>query len=125
MNFSEKEEACIKAPTKKGERNGWKDVENEFKRFNVMECSNHLLYGLTKDEYQRCGMEALIRVADKYAHQIKVLSPEHQLFYVVGKSRSGMGPGLFDRPEGVVIHDDKVWFSDTYNNRIVRYRINE
>lgn len=64
-------------------------------------------------------------VADKYAHQIKVLAPDNRLFYVLGETRSGLGPGLFDRPEGVVIHADQVWFSDTYNDRIVRYRINE
>ena len=64
-------------------------------------------------------------VADKYAHRIKVISPGNKLFYSLGQDRSGKGPGLFDRPEGVVIHNDQVWFSDTYNNRIVRYRINE
>lgn len=64
-------------------------------------------------------------VADKYAHKIKVLTPDNQLFYTLGEDRSGLGPGLFDRPEGVVISKDQVWFSDTYNNRIVRYRISE
>ena len=64
-------------------------------------------------------------VADKYAHKIKVIAPDHALFYTLGGERAGLGPGLFDRPEGVVIHDNKVWFSDTYNNRIVRYRISE
>ena len=64
-------------------------------------------------------------VADKYAHQIKIISPNHELFYTLGQDRAGKGPGLFDRPEGVVIHNDQVWFSDTYNNRIVRYRIDE
>ncbi len=64
-------------------------------------------------------------VADKYAHKIKVLAPDNRLLYTLGEDRSGLGPGLFDRPEGVVIHDNRVWFSDTYNNRIVRYRISE
>lgn len=64
-------------------------------------------------------------VADKYANRIKVLTPDLKLFYALGKNRSGMGPGLFNRPEGVVIHNHQVWFSDTYNNRIVRYRIVE
>lgn len=64
-------------------------------------------------------------VADKYAHQIKLISPGHELFYTLGQGSAGKGPGLFDRPEGVVIHEDQAWFSDTYNNRIVRYRIDE
>lgn len=62
-------------------------------------------------------------VADKYAHKIKVLTPDNQLLYTLGEDHSGLGPGLFDRPEGVVIYKNQVWFSDTYNNRIVRYRI--
>ncbi|HEY9052703.1 MAG TPA: NHL repeat-containing protein [Gammaproteobacteria bacterium] len=64
-------------------------------------------------------------VADKYANKIKVLTPDNKPFYTLGNDRSGMGPGLFNRPEGVVIHNHLVWFSDTYNNRIVRYRIVE
>lgn len=64
-------------------------------------------------------------VADKYAHKIKVLAADNSLMYTLGQDRSGLGPGLFDRPEGVVISNQQVWFSDTYNNRIVRYRITE
>ncbi len=64
-------------------------------------------------------------VADKYAHQIKVLAPDNTLLYTLGQDRPGKGPGMFDRPEGVVIHKQHVWFSDTYNDRIVRYRITE
>ena len=64
-------------------------------------------------------------VADKYSHKIKVLSADNKLIYTIGQEHSGLGPGLFDRPEGVVIDKERVWFSDTYNNRIVRYRISE
>jgi len=64
-------------------------------------------------------------VADKYTNKIKVLTTDNKLFYTLGKNSSGLGPGLFNRPEGVVIHNNHVWFSDTYNNRIVRYRIIE
>ncbi len=64
-------------------------------------------------------------VADKYAHKIKVLAPDNTLMYTLGQDRAGLGPGMFDRPEGVVIYKQHVWFSDTYNNRIVRYRITE
>ena len=66
-----------------------------------------------------------IYVADKYAHKIKVLAPDNTLLYLLGQDRSGLGPGLFDRPEGIVISNEHAWFSDTYNNRIVRYRITE
>lgn len=75
--------------------------------------------------YLAIDSKGRLYVADKYAHQIKLITPDHKLFYTLGQGHSGKGPGLFDRPEGVVIHNDLVWFSDTYNNRIVRYRISE
>ena len=64
-------------------------------------------------------------VADKYSHTIKVLTPDYKLLYTLGQGRAGMGPGVFDRPEGVAVNNGRVWFADTYNNRVVRYRIRE
>lgn len=64
-------------------------------------------------------------VADKYSHQIKVLAPDKRLIYILGSGRAGRGAGEFDRPEGVTLHGKTVWFSDTYNDRIVRYGIQE
>jgi len=58
-------------------------------------------------------------VADKYSNSIKVVSPEGELMQVLGGGNSR----VFDRPEGVEIHGGDLWFSDTYNNRIVRYRM--
>ncbi len=62
-------------------------------------------------------------VADKYSHRIKVIAPGGELIGVLGKATSGKGEGVFDRPEGVEIRGNDIWFSDTYNDRIVRYRI--
>ena len=62
-------------------------------------------------------------VADKYTHRIKVIAPNGELIGVLGKAASGKGEGVFDRPEGVEIRDSDLWISDTYNNRVVRYRI--
>ena len=64
-------------------------------------------------------------VADKYSHQIKVLAADGTLILSLGSGHGELGPGKFDRPEGVTIRDSDVWFSDTYNDRIVRYRIVE
>jgi DNA-binding beta-propeller fold protein YncE len=64
-------------------------------------------------------------VADKYANQIKILAPDGSLLMTIGSGEASPGPGEFDRPEGIAIRDDDVWFSDTYNDRIVRYRIVE
>lgn len=64
-------------------------------------------------------------VADKYSHRIKILAADGALLSTLGAAQAGMGPGVFDRPEGVAIRGNDVWFSDTYNDRIVRYRIVE
>ena len=64
-------------------------------------------------------------VADKYANQVKVLDQKAKLILTIGDKAAGMGPDLFDRPEGVAIRGKNVWFSDTYNDRIVRYRLSE
>ena len=69
--------------------------------------------------------ELEVLVADKYANRIKVLAPDGRLVLTLGSGRGELGPGVFDRPEGVAIRGADVWISDTYNDRIVRYRIVE
>lgn len=64
-------------------------------------------------------------VADKYSHRIKVMAPHGQLLQVFGRATAGKGEGVFDRPEGVEIRGENIWISDTYNNRIVRYRMTD
>lgn len=64
-----------------------------------------------------------IYVADKYSNSVKIISPDGTLLKVLGTGRSGKGSGVFDRPEGVEIRGRDVWLSDTYNDRVVRYRL--
>ena len=80
-------------------------------------------YEFDGPRYLDFDSQGRLYVADKYTHKIKVLTPDNTLMYSLGQNRAGLGPGMFDRPEGVVIDNQQVWFSDTYNNRIVRYRI--
>jgi len=49
------------------------------------------------------------------------MDADGKLVQVLGKAEAGRGEGVFDRPEGVEIRAGEVWFSDTYNDRIVRY----
>ena len=97
-------------------------MSEDLKILKVLEGSPYDFDGPRYLDFDATGR---MYVADKYAHQIKVVSPDGQLFYTLGEKRAGLGPGKFDRPEGVVVHGNEVWFSDTYNNRIVRYRISE
>jgi hypothetical protein len=43
----------------------------------------------------------------------------------MGGKHSTFGPGYFNHPEGISIYRNQVWFADTYNDRIVRYRISD
>ncbi len=63
-------------------------------------------------------------VADKYSNAVKVIAEDGNLLKVLGQTKSGKRAGIFNRPEGVEIRGSDIWFSDTYNDRIVRYRIN-
>ena len=81
------------------------------------------VYAFSGPRYQDFDSSGRMFVADKYSNQIKIIAPDGALLQVLGTKRAGRGDGLFDRPEGVEIRDNQAWFADTYNNRIVRYRV--
>ena len=80
-------------------------------------------YNFNGPRYLDFDAAGQLYVADKYNHQIKVLAPDRTLLFTLGSGRGEMGPGKFDRPEGITIRGQDIWFADTYNDRIVRYRI--
>jgi DNA-binding beta-propeller fold protein YncE len=80
-------------------------------------------YGFNGPRYLDFDAEGRLFVADKYTHSIKILGPDGEMLQVLGTGRAGEGTGAFDRPEGVEIRGRDIWFSDTYNDRIVRYRM--
>lgn len=81
-------------------------------------------YNFNGPRYMDFDAAGRLYVADKYSNKIKVIDKDGGLIQVLGQDQAGKGPGVFNRPEGVEIRGNDVWFSDTYNNRIVRYRIN-
>lgn len=66
-------------------------------------------------------------VADQDAHRILLIDPEAPdggaLLGVLGDGMPGMGPNRFDDPEGVAVDGNRYFFSDSDNNRIVRYSV--
>ena len=80
-------------------------------------------YDFNGPRYMDFDAAGRLYVADKYSNRIKIIAPDGELLQVLGTERSGKGEGVFDRPEGVEIRGHDVWFSDTYNDRIVRYRV--
>lgn len=61
--------------------------------------------------------------ADKNNHQVKFISADDRLSLIIGDGRPGIGPGTFRTPEGVEVDGDRLWLSDSGNDRIVRYRL--
>jgi DNA-binding beta-propeller fold protein YncE len=61
--------------------------------------------------------------ADKYTHTVKVIDPSGSLLATLGTGRPGKGDGVFRTPEGVESAGDMFWFSDSGNDRIVKYRL--
>jgi len=82
-------------------------------------------YDFNGPRYLDFDVAGRMYVADKYSHRIKVIAPDGELIQVLGEASAGKGEGVFDRPEGVEIRGDDAWFSDTYNDRIVRYRVTD
>ncbi len=61
-------------------------------------------------------------VADQDAHRILLIDPESQsLLGVLGDGNPGLGPYKFDDPEGALVVGNTYYFSDSDNNRIVKY----
>ena len=87
----------------------------------VMTILSGPAYNFSGPRYMDFDSAGRMYVADKNTHRIKVIAPDGKLIHVLGGPTSGKGEGVFDRPEGVEIRGDDIWFSDTYNNRIVRY----
>ena len=66
-------------------------------------------------------------VADQDAHRILLIDPNGPeggtLLGVLGTRKPGMGPNVFDDPEGVVAAGSRYYISDSDNNRVVRYSV--
>lgn len=61
--------------------------------------------------------------ADKNNHQVKFIGPDGKLLLVLGSGRRGKGQGKFATPEGVEVRGNTLWFSDSGNDRVVKYQI--
>jgi DNA-binding beta-propeller fold protein YncE len=98
------------------------NVSEELQIINTLAGAPYDFHGPRYFDFDERGR---LYVADKYSHQIKVLAPDLSLALVMGGKHSTFGPGYFNHPEGISIYRNQVWFADTYNDRIVRYRISD
>ncbi len=62
-------------------------------------------------------------IADEDNTQIKIFDENREPLAVIGSGRRGRGADRLNKPEGVEAVGDRVWVSDTYNHRILLYRL--
>lgn len=80
-------------------------------------------YDFAGVRYMDLLADGTIITGDKNNHQVKIISGDGQLLKVIGSGKGGKGENEFRTPEGVEVKGDTVWFSDSGNDRIVRYRL--
>jgi len=69
--------------------------------------------------------QGTIIAADKNNHTVKFIDSGGNLTLVLGNGRPGKGANRLRTPEGVEIRGSSLWLSDSGNDRIVKYRIEE
>lgn len=79
-------------------------------------------YGFIGPRYLDIDDFGRLVVADQDAHRILLIDPiTGDLVGTIGDGSPGLGPNKFDDPEGVAVRGASYYFSDSDNNRIVKY----
>lgn len=79
-------------------------------------------YGFIGPRYLDVDEFGRLIVADQDAHRVLMIDPvSGDLLGVIGDGSPGLGPGKLDDPEGVEVSGNAYYFSDSDNNRIVKY----
>ena len=79
-------------------------------------------FGFIGPRYLDIDEDGLLYVADQDAHRVLKIDPAaNAVMGVIGSGKPGQGPNLLDDPEGVAIRGNEFFFSDSDNNRIVKY----
>jgi DNA-binding beta-propeller fold protein YncE len=84
-------------------------------------------FGFLGPRYLDVTDEGYLAVADQDAHRILLIDPDGAeggtLLGQLGSGSPGLGPNLFDDPEGIAVRGARFYISDSDNNRIVRYTV--
>ncbi len=79
-------------------------------------------FGFVGPRYLDIDEDGILYVADQDAHRVLKIDPiSNEIMGVIGSGMTGLGPNLFDDPEGVAVRGSEFFFSDSDNNRIVKY----
>lgn len=92
-----------------------------------LQTIDHAKFGLIGPRYLDVTEFGYLVVADQDAHRVLMIDPNGPdggtLIGVLGSGTPGLGPNLFDDPEGVLVDGTRFYISDSDNNRVVRYSI--
>jgi len=80
-------------------------------------------FNFNDPKYLFIDSQGWLYVADQRTSRIKILNAEYRPVGVIGSIQAGAEPGQLNNPEGVLVHGDRIWISDTYNNRVVLYSL--
>jgi len=87
---------------------------------------------LGRKEYDFNGVRYLdltasgtIIAADKNNHAVKIIATDGKLLHVLGNGSPGMGVNRFRTPEGVEVRGSELWLSDSGNDRVVKYTLDQ
>ena len=93
----------------------------------LLQIVNDARFGFIGPRYLDVTEFGHLVVADQDAHRILLIDPDAAdggaLLGVLGDGLPGLGPNRFDDPEGVAVDGNRFFFSDSDNNRIVRYSV--
>jgi streptogramin lyase len=89
----------------------------------IVKVLDQKTYNFNEPKYMKVDDRGWLYIADEYNSQLKVLDDAYRLVGVIGTGKKGSGPNELNWPEGVEVLGDRLWISDTYNDRILLYRI--
>lgn len=78
-------------------------------------------YGFRGVRYLDTLTDGTLIAADKYTHSVKFIGTDGALRLQLGNGKAARGEYAFTTPEGVEVLGNRVWISDSGNDRIVRF----
>lgn len=80
-------------------------------------------FDFDEPKYIAIDAHGWLYVADENNNQVKIFDSDRRPVEVIGTGTRGRGGGMFYQPEGVEVRGDRLWIADTYNDRIVLFRL--
>ena len=97
------------------------NFDQDLVQLNVLEDEK---FGFVGPRFMSFDENGFLYVADQDAHRVLKIDPRtNELLGILGSGTPGEGPNLFDDPEGVAVRGADYYFSDSDNNRIVKYTV--